>query len=261
MFQIHAGSLTLGNAGGRIDHVTDTSLDTSTLDRDGLVLLGERQETFLQEWAGDWRGHGLKVLLSQTVFAGVATHHGGYNGYLVADLDSGSWPQTPRNRAVDILRPAMPLHICGDQHLASVVQYGVEAQRDSFWAFCTPAITVGYQRWWRPDEVGMAHENRPSHGIAHTGEYLDGLGNKAYVYAVANPGQDFRQGGGNRYDLAHRKNSGFGLVTIDPEARTYTLECFRFLCDATDGRADNQFPGWPLTIQQAENRGENRIES
>ena len=250
-----------GNAGGRIDHVTDTSLDTSTLDRDGLVLLGERQETFLQEWAGDWRGHGLKVLLSQTVFAGVATHHGGYNGYLVADLDSGSWPQTPRNRAVDILRPAMPLHICGDQHLASVVQYGVEAQRDSFWAFCTPAITVGYQRWWRPDEVGMAHENRPSHGIAHTGEYLDGLGNKAYVYAVANPGQDFRQGGGNRYDLAHRKNSGFGLVTIDPEARTYTLECFRFLCDATDGRADNQFPGWPLTIQQAENRGENRIES
>lgn len=141
-----------GNKSKRVDHVTDPNFDTSTFDKPGLVLLGERQEKFLKDWAGDWRGHSMKVVLSQTVFAGVATHHGGYGGYLVADLDSGSWPQTPRNRAIDIVREAMPLHICGDQHLASAVQYGVDKQRDSCWAFCTPAITVGYQRWWRPDE-------------------------------------------------------------------------------------------------------------
>ena len=249
-----------GNKGGRVDHVTDPKYDTATFDKPGLVLLGERQEKFLKEWASDWRGHSMKVVLSQTVFAGVATHHGGYNGYLVADLDSGSWPQTPRNRAIDIMREAMPLHICGDQHLASAVQYGVEQQRDSNWAFCTPAISVGYQRWWRPDELdNMPHANRPAHGLPNTGEYTDGLGNKAYVYATANPGKNFREGGGDRYDFAHRKNSGFGFVTIDTEAKTYTLECFKFLIDATDGKASNQFPGWPLTIHQAENKGENRI--
>lgn len=244
---------------GRRDHVSDRDVDTSTLDKEGLVLLGERQEKFLEDWASDWRGHTMKVVLSQTIFANVATHHGGYDGYLVADLDSGSWPQTPRNRAIDLMRPAMPLHICGDQHLASAVQYGVEKQRDSNWAFCTPAITVGYQRWWRPDEVNMPHNNRPAHNLPNTGEYLDGLGNKAYVYASANPGKDFREGGGDRYDFAHRKNSGFGLVTIDTDSKTYKLECFKFLIDATDGKADNQFPGWPLTIHQAENKGDNRI--
>ncbi len=248
-----------GNKGGRIDHVKDPNLDPQIFDKPGLVLLGERQEEFLEKWASDWRGHTMKVVLSQTVFAGVATHHGGYDGYLVADLDSGAWPQTPRNRAIDIMRPAMPLHICGDQHLASAVQYGVEKQRDSNWAFCTPAISVGYQRWWRPDEVGMPHNNRPAHGLPNTGEYIDGMGNKVYVYATANPGQNFRAGGGDRYDFAHRKNSGFGLVTIDTEAKTYKLECYKFLIDATDGKASNQFPGWPLTIHQTENKGENRI--
>ena len=135
--------------------------DTSKLDKPGLVLLGERQEEFLKQWVDDWRGHTMKVLLSQTVFAGVATHHGGYNGYLKADLDSGGWPQTARNNAIHIIRKGMPLHINGDQHLTSLVQYGVDEQRDSSWSFCTPAIAAGYPRWWRPDEVGMPHENRP----------------------------------------------------------------------------------------------------
>ncbi|MEM9346715.1 MAG: alkaline phosphatase D family protein [Planctomycetota bacterium] len=249
-----------GNKGARIDHVKDHTIDPKTFDKEGLVLLGARQEAFLKKWANDWRGHTMKVVLSQTVFAGAATHHGQYDGYLVADLDSGSWPQTPRNRAVEILREAMPLHICGDQHLASAVQYGVKKQRDSFWAFCTPAISVGYQRWWRPDEIDhMPYQNRPKHNLPNTGEYLDGLGNKTYMYAIANPGRDFRQGGGDRYDLAHRKNSGFGLVTIDTDEKTYTLDCFKFHCDATDGKASNQYPGWPITIHQAENHGENRI--
>ncbi|MEM9825379.1 MAG: alkaline phosphatase D family protein, partial [Planctomycetota bacterium] len=79
---------------GRADHVIDHDFDTSVLDQPGLDLLGERQEAFLKQWSRDWDGHTMKVLLSQTVFAGVATHHGGYNGYLKGDLDSGSWPQS-----------------------------------------------------------------------------------------------------------------------------------------------------------------------
>jgi len=240
--------------GGRADHVPDANFDTATLDKPGLVLLGERQEAFLKQWAQDWRGHKLKAVLSQTVFANVATHHGGPDGYLKADLDSGGWPQTPRNRAIELMRPAMALHINGDQHLTTLVQYGVEKQRDANWSFCTPAISAGYPRWWRPDELKMPHTNRPKHGLPDTGEFIEGLGNKAYVYAVGNPvvGQ-----APNRYDKAHEKGSGFGFITFDTEKKTYFIESFRFLIDATDGKASNQFPGWPVTIQQAENRGEN----
>ncbi|MCB1062392.1 MAG: alkaline phosphatase D family protein [Verrucomicrobiae bacterium] len=241
---------------GRADHVQDKDFDTSVLDKPGLVLLGERQETFLKQWANDWRGHTLKCVLSQTVFAGVATHHGGYDGYLKADLDAGAWPQTPRNRAIELMRPSMALHINGDQHITTLSQYGVEKQRDSNWSFCTPAISAGYPRWWRPDEVGMPHENRPQHGEDNTGEYLDGFGNRVYVYAVGNP---LVGKAPNRYDKAHEKGSGFGFVTFDTEAKTYLVESFRFLVDPTDGKPENQFPGWPVTIQQAENRGENVI--
>jgi alkaline phosphatase D len=241
---------------GRADHVLDPNFDTSVLDHEELVLLGERQEAFLTHWAKDWRGHTMKVLLSQTVFAGVATHHGRENGYLKADLDSGAWPQTARNRAIEIIRESKALHINGDQHLTTLAQYGVSAQRDSNWSFCTPAISAGYPRWWRPDELGMEHQNRPEHGLADTGEFLDGFGNKVYVYAVGNPvtGRDK-----NRYRRAHEKASGFGLVTIDTKALTYHIEAFRFLIDATDGKASNQFPGWPVTLHQSENAGENKI--
>ena len=254
--QFKSGPERVETGSGRADHVIDKDFDTSVLDKPGLVLLGERQEQFLEAWGEDWRGHNMKVLLSQTVFAGVATHHGGYNGYLKADLDSGGWPQTARDNAIRILRKAMPLHINGDQHLTTLVQYGVDQQRDGCWSFCTPAISAGYPRWWRPDELEMPHENRPAHGLPNTGEYLDGFGNRAYVYAVGNPEVGTAK---NRYDLAHQKGSGFGLVTIDTKAKTYKLEAFRFLCDPTDGNPENQFPGWPITIHQKENAGENIV--
>ena len=254
--QFKSGPENVETGGGRADHVADKDFDTSVLDKPGLVLLGERQEKFLKHWAQDWRGHSMKVLFSQTVFAGVATHHGERDGYLKGDLDSGAWPQTARDDAIKIARPAMPLHINGDQHLTTLCQYGVEKQRDSFWSFCTPAISAGYPRWWLPDEVGMPHEDRPQHGLPNTGEFVDGFGNLVYVYAVGNPEVGTMK---NRYELAHQKGSGFGMVTIDTEAKTYHLESFRFLIDATDGKASNQFDGWPVTIQQQENGGENII--
>lgn len=241
---------------GRADHVLDPKFDTSVLDKEGLVLLGERQERFLEQWGEDWRGHEMKVLLSQTVFAGVATHHGSNKQYLKADLDSGAWPQTQRNKAIDIIRKSMALHINGDQHLTTLSQYGVDKQRDSNWSFCTPAIAAGYPRSWLPDEVGMPYQNRPSHNHDNTGEFLDGCGNKVYIYAVGNPVTGVDK---NRYKKAHQKASGFGLVTIDTKAKTYHLDCYRFAIDATDGNPDNQFPGWPVIIHQAENRGENRL--
>lgn len=255
--QWKSGPEHVDTGGGRADHVLEADFDTSKLDKPGLILLGERQEQFLKEWANDWRGHKLKAVLSQTVLANVATHHGSFDGYLKADLDSGGWPQTPRDRTIELMRPSMALHINGDQHLTTLVQYGVEKQRDSNWSFCTPAIAAGYPRWWRADDLKMPHTNRPKHGLPDTGEYIEGLGNKAYVYAVGNPqvGQ-----APNRYDKAHEKGSGFGFITFDTEKLTYHTESYRFLIDATDGKPENQFPGWPVTIHQRENRGENLLQ-
>ncbi len=254
--QFKSGPKSVKTNGPRPDHVDDPNFDTSQLDLPGLVLLGDRQEKFLEQWVNDWRGHSMKILLSQTVFAGVATHHGNFDGYLKADLDAGAWPQSARNRAIEILRKGKVFHLNGDQHLTSMVQYGVDKQRDSGWSFCTPAIAVGYPRWWRPDELKMPHQNRPRHGLSDTGEFLDGFGNRLYVYAIGNPEVASLK---NRYALAHQKGSGFGLVSVDTQAKTYFVESFRFLIDATDGKSTNQFPGWPVTIHQNENAGENRL--
>ena len=254
--QFKSGPERVETGSGRADHVRDPDFDTTALDKPGLELLGKRQEDFLRKWSQDWRGHSMKVVLSQTVFAGVATHHGGYDGYLKADLDSGGWPQSKRNLAIEILRQAKPLHINGDQHLTSLVQYGVEKQRDGFWSFCTPAIAVGYPRWWRPDEVGMNHQNRPEHGLSNTGEYTDGLGNRIYVYAVGDPQVATKK---HRYEKAHQKGSGFGFVTIDTKKGTYQLDSYRFLVDARNLKPEDQFPGWPVTIHQEENLGQNRL--
>lgn len=241
---------------GRADHIKDPDYDTAKLDKPGLELLGKRQETFLKQWADDWRGHEMKVVLSQTVFAALATHHGGYDGYLRGDLDSGSWPQTPRNRAVDIMRDSKALHINGDQHLATMSQYGTTSQRDANWSFCTPAIAAGYPRWWRADEVGLEHTNRPKHGLPNTGEFVDTFGNLVYVYAVGNPEVP---GKVDRYTKAHQKGSGFGFVTIDTAAKTYLCDCYRFLIDLDKLSPADQFPGWPVLIHQAENGGDNRL--
>ena len=129
-----------------------------------------------------------------------------------ADADSGGWPQTPRNNAIDIIRKSQALHINGDQHLATLSQYGVAEQRDSNWAFCTPAISAGYPRWWRPDELGMPHENRPAHNLPNTGEFLDGFGNRITVRAIGNPVVSGREPA-RLYDRA----PGYGIVRMNKE--------------------------------------------
>ncbi|MDU0354999.1 alkaline phosphatase D family protein [Paraglaciecola aquimarina] len=221
---------------------------------DGLELLGKRQEDFLKKWGKDWRGHTLKAVLSQTVFAGICTHQPTPDRFMKYDFDSSGWPAKARDRAVDAMRDSMALHICGDTHLGSLSQYGVAKQRDSNWAFCTPAISAGWPRWWKPDSIDMPHQNRPVHGLADTGEFNDTFGNKMYIYAVGNPvvGKS-----GNRYVKAHEKGSGFGFITFDTEKRTYTMDAYKFLVDVADGNASNQYPGWPVTIHQQENKGDN----
>ena len=224
------------------------------LNGDNPQILGVRQEEFLEKWGQDWQGHELKVILSQTVFAGLGTHQPTKQRYLKYDFDSDGWPAPARNRAVAAMRASKALHVCGDTHLVSLAQYGLHQQRDSNWSFCTPAISAGWPRWWLPDQVGIPHRNRPSHGLPQTGEFKDAFGNLIYVYAIGVPDEGLS---GNRYVKAHEKGSGFGLITMDTEKKSYTINAYRYLVNLDDNNAQNQFDGFPVTIYQEENNGRN----
>ena len=238
---------------GRPDHVKRAEFDTASLDQRGLELLGARQEKFLQSWAADWRGADFKCVLSQTIFNNLANYHGPRQEFIFADLDSNGWPQTPRNRALRILRSGYAFHFAGDQHLPSLTQYGVDDWRDAGFAFCVPSIAAGYPRSWLPDKEGRKVQNRPPPGLANTGDYRDGLGNFVTVFGVGNPRQKNRPG---RENTAHDKSSGHGVVRFDRSDLTITAECYRVQIDPRRAVPEDQFPGWPKTIKLRDNRGQ-----
>ena len=237
---------------GRPDHVNDPEFDPSSVDKEGLVLLGGRQLRFLRHFAGDWKGTDLKVALSQTIFCNLANYHGGGQQYLVADLDSNGWPQAGRNRALAELRRGFVFHYAGDQHLASIVRHGIDDWGDAGFSFCVPSIAAGYPRSWLPDKEGRPVRNRPEPGLPNTGEYKDGLANKLSVFAIGNPAAQNRKG---RLATLHDKASGFGIARFNTKTGSITMECWRLLIDAANPKPTDQFPGWPKTIRYTDNYG------
>lgn len=239
--------------------------DPVNADVPGAVLLGDRQEQFLNAWARDWSdGVWMKGVLSQTIFANVATLPDtatsdavvpglavepeevyAEHDDRVADTDSNGWPQAGRNRAIRQMRRAFAFHLAGDQHLGSMIHYGVDAWRDSGVALCSPAIANTWPRRWFPPASAR-------HGITdpadpnYTGDFVDGFGNLVTVYAVANP----RQTGiepARLYDRA----PGYSIVRLDRATRTITMECWPRWVDPRSPDAQ-QFAGWPRTFQQAD---------
>ncbi len=236
--------------------------------RDGNVpdaqLLGARQVAFLDKWAQDWRaGTWMKVALSQTLFANVATlpppantdavcpklpimGPGEYpeGDIPVADHDSNAWPQHGRDAAVRAFRRACAVHLCGDQHIGSTIQYGVENWNDSSFALCSPALSNLFPRRWFPGKPGK--NPLPDHP-RNTGEYLDGFGNKITVHAVFNP----RRMEAKPNALMDRA-PGFGIVEFDRATRNITLAVWP---RRTGPRSPGTKPveGWPITIHQLDN--------
>ena len=235
---------------GRPDHVRSLPFDPKSIDKPGLKLLGDRQLNFLRKWARDWRNADLKCVLSQTIFCNLANYHGRNRQYLVADLDSNGWPQTARNNALREIRKSFALHIAGDQHLASIVRYGIDDWNDAGFSFCVPSIAAGYPRRWIPDIEGKPVQNRSLANLPNTGEYIDGLGNLITVHAIGNPEDKNRQG---RLNRLHDKASGYGIVRFHKDKASYTLECWRLLVDVTNPKPGDQFPGWPKTINLLDN--------
>jgi len=210
--------------GPRPDHINDPSYDPKTIDLPGLQLLGERQEKFLQNWTEDWTGAGMKAVLSQTAFCGAVHMHGGRNERLLADLDCNGWPQTPRNHALEIIRRAWAVHLCGDQHLAVVVKHGIQDFGDGPYGFTSPAlVNTIYGRWWHPLDEKPGPNPVKGSPLPWTGDFKDGLGNRISMLAYANP-----------EDISNEKKraDGYGLVRFDKKKRTITFECWPRFSDA-----------------------------
>ena len=232
--------------GPRPDHINDPSYDRNAVDLDGLVLLGDRQLKFLSTWSQDWEGAEMKAALSATAFCGAVHIHGHPNNRLLADLDSNAWPQKGRNKALRELRKAWAPHLCGDQHLAVLVQHGVESYRDGPFAFTSPAIVnTIYGRWWRPEDEKPGLRPIYNSPLPWTGDFKDGLGNKITMHAYANPE--------NRQNELKRAD-GFGVARFNKRNRTITFECWPRFAKVSDGDK-SQFVGWPVTVKMSHNDG------
>ena len=242
--------------GPRPDHIRQADYDPKAIDLPGLELLGARQMAFLENWTRDWRGAVMKAALSQTAFCGAAHLHGSKQNRLVADLDCNGWPQSQRDRALALLRRAAACHLCGDQHLAVVVQHGIEEFRDGPFGCTSPALLNSYYgRWWWPADERPG--DRPIEGspLPWTGDYRDGLGNRITMFAYANPApKDNAALRAAQRDPAGMLADGYALVRFRKSDRTITFECWPRQADLTTG-AHRQFPGWPITIKMTDNDG------
>lgn len=223
--------------GPRPDHVRNPDYDPRTVDLEGLKLLGNRQLEFLGHWSTQREGVVIKAVLSQTGFCGGAHLHGRKDNRLHADMDSNGWPQTGRNKALNLIKKANAVHVAGDQHLATVIHHGIEDYEDGPWAFVVPAIVNNYySRWWWPEDE-KAGEN--SNGVLPwNGRFLDGFDNKITMHAYVNP-------------ESPSSGSGYGLIKFNKSNKEVTFECWPRYSDVTKESAE-QFLGWPVMVSLAQ---------
>lgn len=234
--------------GPRPDHIRDENYDPQVVDVPGLKLLGDRQLYFLEDWSDDTEGVAMKAVLSQTGFCGGAHLHGSKDNRLHADMDSNGWPQTGRNEALKLIQKANAVHIAGDQHLATLIQHGINEHGDGPWAFVVPAIVnTYYGRWWWPEDEKAGPNAPEGSTLPWVGDYRDGFDNKITMHAYANPTNDrsmLREGGNPD---PNGWGDGWGLIRFDKSAQDVTFECWPRFADVTKPDA-KQYEGWPKTI-------------
>lgn len=209
------------------------------------ILLGQRQLDFLEDWSDDWKDAEMKAVLSATIFASAATESGTKKNKMDRDFDSNGWPQTGRNKALEIIRKSFSCMIAGDQHLGTVIHHGINDWGDAGYSFATPAIASLWMRWWEPKTLGK----NPIQGLPYTGEFLDGFQNKMTIKAVANPKLKENV---ESEDLVNDRGAGIGVIRFNKPKRQITFECWPRNIDITD-KNNKPFPGWPITINQKEN--------
>lgn len=205
----------------------------------------------------------MKAVLSQTLWANLATLPDSADGdnivpsmavpdsglyvagdKIVSDFDSDGWPQGGRNQALKIIRKGFALHICGDQHLPSTLQYGTDSWGDAAYVIVSPATGNIFPRRWFPPLPGR---NRAEGAPGYTGEYEDGFGNKITVHAVANPHKS------SVSPVRHNQLvTGYSSITFNRKTREIVMANWPGYADPATG---SPFPGWPVKIKQTDNYG------
>ncbi|MEX0772729.1 MAG: alkaline phosphatase D family protein [Balneolales bacterium] len=230
-------------------------------------LLGERQHKFLEEWVSDWsEGAQMKVVLSQSPLSGPHTlpkgeasdtivprrpipERGEYpeGDYPALDMDTNGWPAKERDKALRIIRKASALHIAGDQHLASMIRYGVDNFEDAGYVYTLPALNNTWPRRWWP---AVDKDHRPLPGRPkYTGHFRDAFDNRMTVVSVANPVKTNRQP-----SIIYDRATGYGIVNFDKNNRSTRIECWpRYVDPMTN--PEGQYEGWPFFIEQKDNDG------
>jgi hypothetical protein len=232
--------------GPRPDQIRNKDYDPKSIDLPGLELLGTRQLNFLKNWGKNYDGVVMKAVLSQTGFCGGAHRHGVFENYLHADLDCNGWPQSGRKEALRAIKAAGAIHLAGDQHLATLVQHGIDNFRDGPFAFVAPAIVnTVYKRWWYPLDEKPGKNNDTKNPLPFNGDYIDGLGNKITMLAYAN------------IEGPEKLSDGFGIIRFNKKNKSVTFESWDRFTDVTQKGAQ-QMTGWPRTIRQS-GTGQNRI--
>jgi len=206
----------------------------------------------------------MKVLLSQTIFANVATIPAeAMTGSVIpglpipqpgewvdgdkqaADMDSNGWPSGGRDRALRAIRRGFTVHLAGDQHLASTVRYGIEEFGDAGYALCVPSVANFWPRRWYPPSGGPDRSDGLAPG---TGDFLDGFGNRMTVLAVSNPTR-----WGREPAALHDRAPGYGIARFNRATREVSLEAWPRWADPTAG--DQPYPGWPVRFDQQDGYG------
>jgi hypothetical protein len=99
-------------------------------------------------------------------------------------------------------------------------------------------------------------ENGVNHlpGKPYTGQFVDGLDNKIFLWAVANP-DDY---GMDPAEL-HDKAPGYGIIKFDKKGRTIIMESWQRYVDPRDPGA-KPYEDWPIIIDQKDNYGREAVE-
>lgn len=220
---------------------TRQSLTADELDVSGAALLGERQEKFLKQWSEDTADEPVRFILSQTIFCKGHTHSGPKLNKNRYDFDSNGWPQSGRRRALQPFQDRRTVMLHGDQHLGLLVRQGLDEFDDGPLAFMVPGTSNGWPRAWWPETGDV------------TGPFTDSFGNRFTVLAAANPEQGANQLQPRNNDppaeTAHRKGSGHGIVQVAADKGSVTFEMWRYLFDASSPRPQDQFSGFPVTVE------------
>jgi hypothetical protein len=234
-------------------------------------LYGERQEAFLENWTADWGSKTqFKVVLSQTNLATLATLPAGETSDQIVprlpsplpgiypsgdeptkDMDSNGWPHNKRNKAVGLLRKGFALQLAGDQHLASVMQYGIDEYGEGSYAFSGPALNNTWPRRWWPT---LSVDHQPLEGKpAYTGNFRDGFNNMVTVHAVSNPTKT-----GLEPEIIFDRATGYGMVVFDPMTQEIEMECWPRFVDMKQNPKE-QYTGWPISIKLEDNYGKKAL--